>query len=166
MKSDQDKSILQCINQYETNAPKRPKRHSASGGEPCTPLSLALPISNASLDIDACCTLQVKFLFTGQVESGQSLSSSVDGELFCTKGCQVLTANHNLTPPGARLSHVRTKNFYGRHRQLLIDQRVAHLRANVQQRLRTNAVAPFEHFSLQRHAFAWAAEHEIAADLR
>ena len=113
-----------------------------------------------------CAALFKVTLYTGQAESDQPLSSSVDGKILHTEGCQVPTAGQKLTPPGAQLPHVKTKNFYGRNRQLLIDQRVAHLRANVQQRLRTNTVAPFEHFSLQRHAFAWATEHELAADLR
>lgn len=166
MKSDQGKSILQCIKQYQASAPKRFKQHSAPEGEPCAPFDQALAISTVSLCIDACCTFQGTALFAGQVESDQFLSSSADGELLHTRGYQVLTAKQNLTPPGTQLSRVRTKNFYGRNRQFLIDQRVAYLRANVQQRLRTNNVAPFEHFPLQRHAFAWAAEHELAADLR
>lgn len=162
MKSDQGKSILQCVKQYQAKAPKRPKRHSVPEGEPCMPVTWVLSISNVSLDI-VVCALQGNSLFTGQAESDQPLSSSADVEVVLTKGYH---AEQNFTPPGAQLPHVKTRNFYGRNRQLLIDQRVAHLRANVQQRLRTNTVAPLEHFSLQRHAFAWAAEHELAADLR
>lgn len=95
------------------------------------------------------------------------MRSTAEGGLLDTEEHHVPPAEHRLTPSGAQLSHVRTTRFYGKNRQLLIDQRVAHLRANVQQRLRTNAAAaPYEHFSLQRHAFAWAAEHELAADLR
>ena len=67
---------------------------------------------------------------------------------------------------GQQHSQVTAKNFYGKNRELLIDQRVARLRANVQQRLQSKALAPFEQFSLQKQAFTWAAAHERAADLR
>lgn len=110
---------------------------------------------------------QRQLIFIGQSELYQLVPSTAGAGLPDAEESHLPTAKHSLTASGAQLSHVRTTRFYGKNRQLLIDQRVAHLRANVQQRLRTNAAAaPFEHFSLQRHAFAWAAEHELAADLR
>ena len=76
-----------------------------------------------------------------------------------------LEPNVSITS-GNQPSQVRAKKFYGKNRQLLIDQRVARFQANVQQRLHSKSVGPFEQFSLQRQAFAWAAEHELAASLR
>ena len=101
-----------------------------------------------------------------QVEADRLVLSSAGVHKAHTEEAEAPTAEQSLTSTGTQPTHVKTLNFYGRNRQLLIDQRVAHLRANVQQRLRSNTSAPFEPFSLQRHAFAWAAEHELAADLR
>ena len=63
-------------------------------------------------------------------------------------------------------SNVKASNFYGSNRLLLIDQRVARLCTNAQRRLLCQESAPFERFSLQRQAFAWAEAHELAADLK
>ena len=63
-------------------------------------------------------------------------------------------------------SNVKASNFYGSNRLLLIDQRVARLCANAQRRLLCQESAPFERFSLQRQAFAWAEAHKLAADLK
>lgn len=103
-----------------------------------------------------------------QVEADRLVLSSagVHKDKAHTEEVEAPTAEKSLTTTGTQPTHVKSLNFYGRNRQLLIDQRVAHLRANVQQRLRSNTSAPFEPFSLQRHAFVWAAEHELAADLR
>ena len=99
-----------------------------------------------------------------QVESGSLVSSSTGahGEDAHTEKANTATT---LAPKGTR-SNLKTKHFYGRNRNLLIDQRVANLRANIQQRLHSSTITPFERFSLQRQAFAWAAQHELAADLR
>lgn len=127
---------------------------------------IGLSMNSTDIDMYACCVTQ-RQSSVGQAESYQPVPSTAGGGLLDAEERHVPTAEQSLTPSGAQLSHVRTTKFYGKNRQLLIDQRVAHLRANVQQRLRINAAAaPFEHFSLQRHAFAWAAEHELAADLR
>lgn len=103
--------------------------------------------------------------FAAQVASGRLVASSTGSHRgnAHTEEATTATAEQGLVP---KRSHVKSHHFYGKNRKLLIDQRVAHLRANVQQRLRSSTIAPFERFSLQRHAFAWAAQHELAADLR
>ncbi|KAL3150700.1 hypothetical protein ABBQ32_000488 [Trebouxia sp. C0010 RCD-2024] len=138
MTSDQGRSILQCINQYQVAAPKRRKQYSASEGQVAECLLLG--------------------------EQSRLLSSSTGGDTQNphTEKAKTVTT---LAPKGTQ-SNFQTKLFYGRNRNLLIDQRVAHLRANVQQRMHSSTIAPFERFSLQRQAFAWAAQHELAADLR
>jgi len=80
------------------------------------------------------------------------------------------TADHSSTsltntkPPLP--SNVKASNFYGSNKLLLIDQRVARLCANAQRRLHCQESSPFERFSLQKQAFAWAEAHELAADLK
>lgn len=66
----------------------------------------------------------------------------------------------------APLAKVRTASFYGANKLLLVDQRVARLYASIQQRLHNLHNAPFEHFALQRQAFAWAEAHDLAIDLK
>lgn len=83
------------------------------------------------------------------------------------------TADHSSSPVQSLTvtkpplpSNVKASNFYGSNRLLLIDQRVARLCTNAQRRLLCQDSAPFERFSLQRQAFAWAEAHELAADLK
>lgn len=69
----------------------------------------------------------------------------------------------------AKAVKVKPASFYGSYgisKLLLVDQRVARLYANVQQRLLSQEQAPFEHFALQRQAFAWVEAHELAKDLK
>ena len=69
----------------------------------------------------------------------------------------------------AKAVKVKPASFYGSYgisKLILVDQRVARLYANVQQRLLSQEQAPFEHFALQRQAFAWAEAHELAKDLK
>ncbi|KAL3137732.1 hypothetical protein ABBQ38_004998 [Trebouxia sp. C0009 RCD-2024] len=141
MTRDHGRSILQCINHYQAAAPKRRKQHSASEGQ-----------------IAEC------LLLGAQVGSSTLVSSST-GSLAEDPDTEKAKTATTLVPKGTQ-SNVKTKHFYGRNRNLLIDQRVAHLRANVQQRLHSSTIAPFERFSLQRQAFAWAAQHDLAANLR
>ena len=63
-------------------------------------------------------------------------------------------------------SNVKANKFYGSNRLLLIDQCVARLCTNAKRRLLCQESAPFERFSLQRQAIAWAEAHELAADLK
>lgn len=80
----------------------------------------------------------------------------------------LLPAKFSATLPERQLpaAKVRADNFYGANKLLLVDQRVARLLANAQMRLRNQQQAPFEHFALQRQAFAWAEAHELAKDLK
>lgn len=65
-----------------------------------------------------------------------------------------------------RATKVKSASFYGKNKLLLVDERVARLYANIQQRLLNQQQDPFEHFALQRQAFAWAEAHECARDLK
>lgn len=94
----------------------------------------------------------------GAIAAGNSDQTTAD---HSSTSVQSLTVTK---PP--RPSNVKASNFYGSNKLLLIDQRVARLCANAQRRLHCQESSPFERFSLQKQAFAWAEAHELAADLK
>lgn len=142
MSGNASNSILHCIDNYEALAPKRRRKEAAHTAS--TRASLERPFAE-SKPVDA-------------IAAGNSDQPTADHSSTCV---QSLTVTKPPLP-----SNVKASNFYGSNRLLLIDQRVARLCANAQRRLLCQESAPFERFSLQRQAFAWAEAHKLAADLK
>ena len=96
-------------------------------------------------------------------DTSASKPSASAGTLCDQAPVLAITAQAAKTTAPASL---KSNNFYGSNRLLLIDQRIARLRTDAQRRLQGTENAPFERFALQRQAFAWAQAQELAANLK
>ncbi|DBB12653.1 hypothetical protein WJX82_001501 [Trebouxia sp. C0006] len=142
MSGNASSSILRCIHNYEALAHKRRRKEAAHTAS-----------SRASVE--------ASFVESKLVDTTAAAHSDQATADHSSTAVPSLTVTKPPLP-----SNVKASNFYGSNRLLLIDQRVARLCTNAQRRLLCQDSAPFERFSLQRQAFAWAEAHELAADLK
>lgn len=157
MSSSKTRSVLQCISEYRQPAVKR-KSESLCGAASapqlncmcCSLLTFRRPPAGADIDQRKA----ERGLLCAEHQIPQAVSSDVPAEQPTSSSTAALPAK------------VRTASFYGANKLLLVDQRVARLYASIQQRLHNLHNAPFEHFALQRQAFAWAEAHDLATDLK